>query len=163
MAYVWDNTLVSKLRPDSPAYRYCQHEAARGRPVILAAGALNETGCGYQKQAERRADFRNLVEWFERDVLSQAWCRILSVDGHAAWLAGKLRALAPIPRAPKGTRKTKSERRTAWHYDLQIAAACWSAGHDVATENTSDFVAIADLLEQIAPGAPRLEVAGSPF
>jgi predicted nucleic acid-binding protein len=163
MAYVWDTTLVSKLWPESAAHHYCEDEAARGRPVILAGSALNEAGYGYQKASERRADFRNVLAWFESEVLAEIWCRILPVDGRGAWLAGRLRALVPTPQAPKGKRKSKSERRTAWHYDLQIAAACWSAGHDVATENTGDFVAIAELLEQMAPGARVLEVAGRPF
>jgi predicted nucleic acid-binding protein len=163
MAYVWDNSLVSMLSPGSPAHRYCEDEAARGRPVVLAGSALAEAGYGYQRVAERRRDFANVVAWFEREVLGELWCRILPLDGRGAWLAGRLRALAPMPQARKGTRKTKGERRTAWHYDLQIAAACWSAGHDVATENTRDFVAIADLLERLAPGGRRLVVTGRPF
>jgi hypothetical protein len=49
------------------------------------------------------------------------------------------------------------------HLDLQIAATCWTAGFDVATENRRDFESIADLIAELAPDAPRLAIVGPPI
>jgi hypothetical protein len=50
----------------------------------------------------------------------------------------------------------------AWRLDIQIAATCWAAGHDVATENTGDFERIAAAIAELYPGVPVLAVSGAP-
>lgn len=164
MLAAWDTTLLSRLVPGSPAHRHCQDAVARGDPVALAAGALLEVGYGYERERERRPEFGALLRWLEEEVALRQLCSVVPLDGRAALLAGRLRALAPSPpRARRGDTRTKTRRRAAWHLDLQIAATCWAGGYDVATENRRDFERIAEILAELVPEAPRLRVSGRPF
>jgi predicted nucleic acid-binding protein len=81
------------------------------------------------------------------DLSTTPKVEILAIGREAGFLAGRLRALAHHP-PDRGRRdaRTKPERRVSWLLDLQIAAAAWASGCDVATENNGDFEAIADLL-----------------
>jgi hypothetical protein len=79
--------------------------------------------------------------------------------GHAAAaLAGEVRAALPFPPRPRRAPRSKADTRVAWILDIQIASAVWAAGYDIATANRSDFVAIAEAIEAIAPGGARLNV-----
>jgi predicted nucleic acid-binding protein len=160
----WETTLVSHLRPGSEAHEHCVDRAAQGDEVAVAAGALLETAYGYELERERRPEFADFLRWLEHEVAGERLCAVIRMDGRAALVAGRLRARAPHPPArAKGDRRTKARRRAAWHLDLQIAATCWAAGFDVATENRRDFERIADLIAELAPDAPRLAVVGPPI
>ncbi len=163
MAAAWDTTLASQLKPESPAHDYCLAQLGVGERVLVAAGAVVEIAHGYQQALERRPEFAALLRWIELEVVGERVCTIVAVDGFAAFVAGRLRAQAPLPAAAKGDKRTKAARRASWHLDLDIAACCFAAGHDVATANASDFARIADVLAGLYPKAPRLEVVGSPF
>jgi predicted nucleic acid-binding protein len=160
----WETTLVSHLRPGSEAHEHCVEQATVGDEVVVAAGALLETAYGYELERVRRPEFADFLRWLEHEVAAKRLFVVVPMDGHAALVAGRLRARAPHPPSPeKGDRRTKARRRAAWHLDLQIAATCWTAGFDVATENRRDFEQIADLIAELAPDAPRLEVVDSPI
>jgi predicted nucleic acid-binding protein len=88
---------------------------------------------------------------------------VVPLDGRAALVAGRLRARATLPVPSKGDKRTKAQRRVAWQLDLEIAATCWAAGYDIATENRADFERIAIALADLVPGAPPLEVLPPPF
>jgi len=161
----WDTTLVSQLKPDeeSAAFAFAEEHYLAGEPVALAAIALNEVAFGYERARERRVEFGVLLTWLAAYV-SSGVVEVLPVDERAAVVAGQLRARAPgAPRAARGDKRNKGQRRVAWFFDIQIAASAWVAGYEIATENTRDFERIGDLLAELAPAAPRLEVVPSPF
>lgn len=163
MPAAWDTTLVSELRPGSPAQAFVEGEAAGGEPVAIAAVALFETAYGYARHADD-ARFRDLLAWLTSQAGDPATLTAVPFDAPAAIAAGRLRALQRMPFTPrKGDRRPKAERRVAWILDLQIAASCWAAGYDVATRSRADFERIANLLGKIAPGALPLVVEGAPF
>ena len=163
MAAVWDTTLASRLKPDSPAHDYCLERLADGDTVFVAARAVVELAHGYQQALDRRPEFGTLLRWIENEVVDERVCTVIAFDAWAAFIAGRLRAQAPLPPARKGDKRSKAARRRSWHVDLDIAATCFAAGHDVATENVDDFARIADVLTELYPTAPRLEVVIAPF
>jgi len=142
----WDTSLVSRLWPGTPALAYLEDEALAGRPLRIPAPVLTEISFGLARDAQRDARFAAQLEWIE-DLLRHPKVEILAIGREAGFLAGRLRALAHHP-PDRGRRdaRTKPERRVSWLLDLQIAAAAWASGCDVATENNGDFEAIADLL-----------------
>lgn len=144
----WDTSLVSRLWPGTPALAYLEDEALAGRPLRVPAPVLTEISFGLARAAQRDARFAAQLVWIE-DLLRHPKVEVLALDREAGFLAGRLRALAhhPLGQARRDAR-TKPERRISWLLDLQIAAAAWASGCDVATENTGDFEAIADLLAE---------------
>jgi predicted nucleic acid-binding protein len=86
----------------------------------------------------------------------------LPLDHWSAIVAGRVRALHAAP--PTGARRkgTKPEQRAGWILDIQIAACAWTHGCAIATENLSDFRALRNLVAQLYPDAPPLEVSSPP-
>jgi len=131
--------------------------------VALVAPALNEVAFGYEAAAPRRPEFGSVLGWLTEYVTSGA-VEIVPVDARAAIVAGRLRAAArETPRARPGDAKSKARRRIGWFFDIQIAAAAWVAGYDIATDNAHDFERLGERLAELAPGSARLEVVGPPF
>lgn len=162
MAACWDTSLFSRVSPGTAAYDYFVEQAARGEPVAVAAGAVLERAYGYEAAAAERDDFARALRWLEDEVVGGGLCRIVPLDGRAALVAGRLRARAALPAAARGDKRNKAHRRAAWQLDLQIAATCWAAGYDAATENRRDFELIAAELAALAPDAPELAVLDAP-
>jgi predicted nucleic acid-binding protein len=162
LAAVWDTTLASQIRVGTPAYEHCIGRLATSDPVLIAAGAVFETAHGYESAAERRPEFAALLDEFREDVVRETICRVLPMDGLAALVAGRLLARS-MPPANSKDKRSKAARRRAWLLDIQIAATCWAAGHDVATENEGDFTQIASALAKLYPDAPPLAVEGRPY
>lgn len=162
MPACWDTSLFSRVSPGTEAYTYVVAQAARGEPVAVAAGAVLERAYGYESAAAQRPGFAHALRWLEEDVLEGGLCHVIPLDGRAALVAGRLRARAKPPPAVRGDRRSKARHRAAWQLDLQIAATCWAAGYDVATENRRDFEAISTELAALAPGAAELQVLASP-
>lgn len=158
----WDTSLFSRVSPGTEAYDYFLEQAARGEPVAVAAGAVLERAYGYESRTADRPEFARALRWLEEEVVVGRLCEVIPLDGRAALVAGRLRARAALPAAAKGDRRTRAQRRAAWQLDLQIAATCWAAGYDVATDNRRDFELIAAELAALAPGAPGLQVLPSP-
>lgn len=161
MAAAWDTTLASQIKVGSRHYLYCVERFATAEPVLIAAGAVLETAHGYELAIERRPEFGALLEQFREDVVGEAICRVLPMDGLAAFVAGRLFARS-MPPARRGDKRSKAVQRRARLLDIQIAATCWAAGHDVATENTDDFERIAAAIAELYPDAPVLAVNGAP-
>ncbi|MDQ3821846.1 MAG: hypothetical protein M3321_01230 [Actinomycetota bacterium] len=122
-----------------------------------------ERAYGFEVAAARRPEFAAALRWLEEEVVAGDLLRIVPLDGRAALVAGRLRARAKLPSASKGDRRTKAQRRAAWHLDVQIAASCWAAGYDVATANRRHFEVLAAELKLLAPGAPELDVLDAPI
>jgi predicted nucleic acid-binding protein len=158
----WDTSLFSRVSPGTDAYEYFVEQAALGEPVAVAAGAVLERAYGFEAAAATRPEFAVALRWVEIEVVGGDLCRVVPLDGRAALVAGRLRARADLPPAAKGDKRTKAQRRAAWHLDLQIAATCWAAGYEVATSNRRDFELIAAELKAVAPTAPELEVLDAP-
>lgn len=164
MPAAWDTSLLSELRPGSGAHLFALEQAGRGQPVAVASTAVLESAYGYERVSSARPDFGELLRWLDQQVNDPGFLHVLPLNARAAFAVGRLRAHEPAPpRASKHDRRAKTERRAAWVLDLQIAATCWSAGHDVATRNGQDFESIAELLGELAPGATPLEVVDAPF
>lgn len=160
-AVAWDTTLVSRLHPEGPALASLETAAGVGHPVGVPAPVLTEVTFGLARAAARDTRFEGHLTWLEA-VVRGPEVRVLPVDRDAGLLAGRLRALAPHPGVTaRRDPRTKPERRVAWVFDLQIAAAAWVAGYDLATENRTDFVRIADLLVEI--GLEPLDIRDAPF
>jgi predicted nucleic acid-binding protein len=162
LAACWDTSLFSRVNPGTAEFDYLVERAALGAPVAVAAGAILERAYGFERQAGRRPSFASALGWLQNEVVEGGLCRVVPLDGRAAFVAGRMRALAELPPAKKGDRRTKAQRRAAWHLDLQIAATCWAAGYDIATANRFDFELIAARLSRLAPTAPELAVLDPP-
>jgi predicted nucleic acid-binding protein len=157
---VWDTTLASRVQPGSDVYAYVQERAARGVPVVVASVALAEMASGYRKQADRGdARYARLIEWLHVFVDSAAIV-VAPLDALAALAYGQARRRHPAPPTSRRARRhpTRGEHRAAWLHDLQIAATAWSHGLPVITENTGDLQLAGELIAQLYPAEPPLEV-----
>lgn len=92
---------------------------------------------------------------------------LFGLASEAALLAGRLRAMLPIP--PTGPtsrsareRGTKPERRVAWIADIQIAATAWLAGEAVCTADQGHFEALGEAIAKLFPGERKLQVLPPP-
>lgn len=101
------------------------------------------------------------LQWFTTLITSDL-IEVLTLDRPAAILAGRLRALQPVP--PTGARRkgTKPEQRAGWILDIQIASCVWTHGYQIATDNRHDFHALSKLITTLYPDVPPLAVTGSP-
>jgi predicted nucleic acid-binding protein len=155
--------LAARIRPGAPELEHVRERRVAGEPVAIAAPSVLELTYGLRKAAlAGNARLAGHLRWL-RGLLELGAVRVLPLDSRAAQLAGEARALRPAPPEPKrGERRSKAERRVAWLLDLQIAAAAYVHGHDVATGNARDFEAIASAFAELAPGAPPLEVVEPP-
>lgn len=163
MPVVWDTTLVSRIQPSSAALAYVERALFTEGRVLLPAPSVTEVVWGYARLARTRPNVDQLLRWLGR-FLARPQVTVVPLAREAALVAGRLRAQCPAPpRHRRGERRTKPERRVAWVFDLQIAATAWTVGAPVATENVADFERIAELLQELYPGAARLEVRPSPL
>jgi predicted nucleic acid-binding protein len=158
---LWDTTLASRLHPQSEVLDYVIDQVAAGTPVRVAAPAVLEIAYGYQREASRDARFGELLAWFTRLLASDAFT-VVALDGRAALIAGRVRAELPHPPPTRRDRRSKTMRQASWLPDIEIAATAFAAGLDVATENRSDFEALAETLGTLFPEAPVLAVEDGP-
>lgn len=156
----WDTTLVSRLHPGGALERRLLEYADAGEPIAVTTPSAMEVATGIQAAASDPR-IQPALSWFIR-LLSSDLVEILPLDRAAAIVAGRLRALHPVP--PTGPRRkgTKPERRAGWILDIQIAACAWTHGHEIATENTADFEALRDLIAELYPTASQLVVTTPP-
>ncbi len=157
MTAAWDTTLVSRLYPGGPLERALLERAHSGLPVAVTAPTVMEVVRGIQATAADRPHLAPALAWFIR-LLTSDLVEILPIDRPAAILAGRLRALHPIP--PTGARRkgAKPEQRAGWVLDIQIAACAWTHGRGIATENLRDFEVLRDLIAALYPDTSPLVV-----
>lgn len=163
MIALWDTSLASRLHPRSDVLDHVIDQLAAGAPVKVAAPAILEITYGYQLQAARGdTRYDSLLAWFTRLLASDAFSAV-ALDGRAALIAGRLRGALPHPPPNRRDQRSKTMRQASWLMDIQIAATAFAAGLDVATENRTDFEALAKSLAVLYPTAPQLAVVGSPL
>lgn len=164
MTTVWDTTIASRLRGDAGLEQHALARASAGDPIALAAPTVMEALRGLHARASDDDDdgrTARTIRWFA-GLLSGELLEVLPLDRHAAEVAGRLRAVHPLP--PTGTRRSasKPEQRAAWVLDIQIAACTWTHGREIATDNLRDFERLRELIGQIYPGTPPLAVSAAP-
>jgi predicted nucleic acid-binding protein len=162
LAAVWDTSIVSRLRPDDPSMDFVVDRLSAGAAVRVAAPALAEVAFGYQRVALRDPRAGALLGWFSRLLGSEPFS-VVPMDDRAALVAGRLRGVHPHPPHPRTDGRSKTMRQAAWLMDIQIAATAFAAGLDVATRNNQDFLLLGDLLVDLFPQAPPLQVLPAPF
>jgi predicted nucleic acid-binding protein len=153
---LWDTTVASRLHPQGELFAQVREQAIGGVPVRVAAPAVLEVAYGYQRMAANDVRYRHLLGWFT-GLLDQQTVTVVPLDGRAALVAGRLRAMLPHPPARRD-RRSKTMRQAAWLLDVEIAATAFAAGLDVATENRADFELLSDALGELFPAAPPLAV-----
>jgi predicted nucleic acid-binding protein len=153
----WDTTLVSRLYPGGALERHLLECAYEGLPVAVTTPTVMEVVRGLQATATENPGMTPGLRWFIRLVTSDL-VEILPLDRPAAIVAGRLRALHPIP--PTGARRkgVKPEQRAGWVLDIQIAACAWTHGYDIVTENLRDFEALREIVATLYPDASPLVV-----
>ena len=120
-----------------------------------------ETVRGLHAAVLRDERFAGALDWCLRTVFSDL-VEILPLDGHAAFVAGRLRAEHSLPAGRRRANQSKAEQRAGWALDLQIAASAWTAGRAVVTLNRDDFDAIAEVIAALYPSADPLAVLDPP-
>ena len=141
MTAAWDATLVSRVYPGGPLERYILDRAGQDDPVGITAPTVMETVRGLQDASVGKPAMAAALRWFTSFVVS-GLVEVLPLDRSAAIVAGRLRALHPVPPTGERRKGTKPEQRAGWLLDIQIAACAWTHGRDVATENRRDFEAL---------------------
>lgn len=163
MTTVWDTTVASRLRGDAGLEQHALARASTGDPIALTAPTVMEALRGLHARASDDDDGRTArtIRWFA-GLLSSELLEVLPLDRHAAEVAGRLRAVQPLP--PTGARRSasKPEQRAAWVLDIQIAACTWTHGRGIVTDNVRDFERLRDLIGQIYPGTRPLAVSAAP-
>ena len=155
----WDTTLVSRLYPGGPLECRLLDHLDTGEPIAVTAPTVMEVITGIQATAASNPRAGSALTWFTQ-LLAGGLVEILSLDRPAAILAGRLRALHPLP--PTGARRkgTKPEHRAGWILDIQIAACAWTHGRELVTENTRDFAVLRDLIVRLYPDISPLAITG---
>jgi predicted nucleic acid-binding protein len=135
--------------------------AAAGDRIALTAPGLLEIAYGLAKAAGQTDPEGAGLAWFTRLATSDL-VLMLPLDAEGAVVAGRLRAVHPMP--PTGTKRagTKPDQRAGWLLDLQIGACAWAHGYAIATANRHDFDTIASLIDELYPTVPTLEVIDAP-
>jgi predicted nucleic acid-binding protein len=157
----WDTTLVSRLYPGGTLERALLERAHEGPPVAITAPTVMEVVRGIQATAGENPRVATGLQWFI-GLMASDLVEILPLDRHAAIVAGRLRALHPIP--PTGARRkgVKPEQRAGWVLDIQIAACAWTHGYEILTENLHDFQTLRELIATLYPDASPLAVTAPP-
>lgn len=163
MPVAWDTTLVSRIHPESDAFAYFDRSLSGDEPVLIPATAVSEVVWGLARGAREAPRFDRALRWL-KDLLGRADVAVLPLTADAAFAAGQLRSLAPVPQSGRrDRRRTKPERRVAWVLDMHVAATAWAFGVPVQTENVSDFTLLSGLLAELYPRAQPLGVLPSPL
>ena len=153
MAVAWDTTAIARLSVPGRARDLARDRFALADPVGLPAPCLLELSFGYRRALDRGdRRFAGPLRWVQEEMRRDPLGLVLPLDGTAASLAGELRAILPVPPGKRPRSRSKAESRVAWMLDIEIAAAAWAAGFDIATGNRSDFEAIAAAINDLAPG-----------
>lgn len=159
MATAWDTTAVARLAVPGPARDLAVGRAALADPVGIPAPCLLELAFGYRRAlAQGNARFASALDWIRRGLEADPLGPVLPLDRVAAALAGEIRVLCPFPPPRRRRGRSKAEARASWLIDIEIAAAAWAGGFDIATDNRADFETIAAAIAELAPGAPAFEV-----
>lgn len=155
---VWDTTRISRVHPGSALEQALLERARDDDPIAVTAPTIMEVTRGLQTGAAREPRFANALAWFVTLTASGLF-ETLPLDRASAILAGRLRALRPVPPTVTGRRAgTKPDQRAGWVLDIQIAACAWTHGRDVVTDNVRDFEALRELISQLHPAQSPLVV-----
>jgi predicted nucleic acid-binding protein len=154
---IWDTTLVSRIYPGGPLESTLIEHRRDDNPIAAATPTIMEVVRGIQAGGLRPSEREASLRWLA-DMLRSGLLETVSLDRHAATVAGRIRARRPAP--PSGRRRNapKPEQRAGWVLDVQIAACAWTHGRTVVTSNASDFDELANLIATLYPNAPRLAV-----
>jgi predicted nucleic acid-binding protein len=162
MAIAWDTTAVGRLARPGPARDLALERMAEADPIGIPSPCLLELAFGYRRALERgNRRFEPALRWIGVSLRSDPVGEILPLDDVAAVVAGEIRALCPFPPGRRSRHRSTAEARASWLLDIEIAAAAWVAGFDLATDNRRDFEAIAEAIGTLAPGAPRFAVVSA--
>lgn len=159
MSVVWDTTRLSRVHPGSALERELWAHARDDDHVAVTAPTIMEVTRGLAaRAASEELRWQQALRWFG-SLTSSGLVAVLPLDRHAATLAGRLRALRPLPPATARRRAgTRPEQRAGWVLDIQIAACAWRHGAPVVTENVRDFEALRDAIAALLPGQSPLVV-----
>lgn len=159
---VWDTSVASGLRPEGELFELAAAAALAGNPIRLAAPTVAEIFYGLQRRSEDERFVRALA-WFS-EILGSGLLEVLPVTREAALLAGRLRALHPLPPASRRRAETRSkpERRVAWVADIQIAACAWLRGEGLCTADQRHFGLLGQGIAELFPQEGALEVLPAP-
>lgn len=153
----WDTTVVSRLHPGSHAESVLVSHAREGQTIAVPAPAIMEVVRGLASSALRDPRFRSALSWFVGLGVGGLF-ETLPLDRRAAVVAGRMRAMRPVPPTVRRRRGTKTEQRAGWVLDMQIAACAWVHGREIATENRRDFEVLRDLIADLYPDTSPLDV-----
>lgn len=136
MPIALDTTPAALIRPGSSELRQVVAQHAAGTPYALSAPVVLELTYGMErKRGEAGWDRqREFLRWLLEDGLLVT----LPFDRRAAAVAGRLRAIGPLPptsTSSKTSKRSKSDSRVAWVMDLQTAACVFVAGASLASDD----------------------------
>ncbi|HEX8752790.1 MAG TPA: type II toxin-antitoxin system VapC family toxin [Solirubrobacterales bacterium] len=160
---VWDTSVASGLRPEGKLLELAAVAALAGEPIRLAAPTVAEISYGLQRRSEDER-FVRALDWFT-EILGAGLLEVLPVSREAALVAGRLRALHPMPPSAGGRRAatgSKPERRVAWVADIQIAACAWLQGETLCTADERHFGLLSQGIGELFPQEGGLEVLPPP-
>lgn len=162
---VWDTSVASGLHPHGPLIEAASQAALSGAPILLAAPTVAEISFGLQRRGGDNR-FAAALAWFT-EILEAGLVGVLPLSREAALLAGRLRAIYPVPPSTpsgRGKRDTrpKPERRVAWVSDIQIAATAWLAAEPLCTADQGHFGLLGSAIVGLYPEAGELEVIPGP-
>lgn len=156
---VWDTTLVARLHPGGALEDELVRRAQAGTPVAIAEPTVMEVVQGLQAAAAAGGPApAAALPWFVELVCGEL-VEVLPLDREAAIVAGRLRALHPVPPAGAAGR-AGGRTRTGWRLDEQIAACAWVHGRTLATDDARHFRLLGDLIAGLYPGTTPLAVEG---
>jgi predicted nucleic acid-binding protein len=161
---VWDTSVASGLRPEGKLFELAAVAALAGEPIRLAAPTVAEISFGLQRRSEDER-FVKALAWFT-EILQSGLLEVLPVTREAALLAGRVRALQPLPPSSASRRRaethSKPEWRVAWVADIQIAACTWLQGERLCTADQVHFSLLGQGIAQLFPQEGALEVLPVP-
>lgn len=159
MPVAWDTTAIGRLARPGDARDLALERQAAADPIGIPSPCLLELAFGYRRALERgNRGFATALRWIGVELRADPVGEILPLDDVAATLAGEIRALCPFPPSRRRRGRSTAESRASWLLDIEIGAAAWVGGFDLATGNRIDFDAIAEAIAAIAPGAPSFAV-----
>jgi predicted nucleic acid-binding protein len=154
----WDTTVASRAHAGGRHEALFRAHVAADHPVSLPAPAVQEVARGLHAHARQNPRIWHWIGSFERFV-SDPLIEVVPFDGDSALLAGALHGRLPHP--PTGKHRhtgTRAQQRSAWAFDIQIAACAFANGYGVLTENVHDFTVLREAISELVPGVPPLDV-----